>query len=301
LAELNATRTLLLRVTDAPAELPADWPNREHSRTVTIDSMRWHVQRAGSGPTVLMLHGTAGATHTWARVFSALRSTCDCIAIDLPGHGFTRGAIDAQMSLDAMTVAIERVLTGLDVSPKIGVGHSAGVAVLLCAQARERGAGFDAIVGVNAALVPPLQFMQNVLQPVTRELFSFLPVTALAAAVLGRGGLARQLMRTTGTVLTPAQESRYIALLSDERHVRAAVQMMARWDLPALQRVMATITCPVTLLHSQVEPWVPWRELDAATRTLPHRTLIDVPGAGHLIPEEKPELVVNAVREALRA
>ena len=41
-----------------------DWPNREHSRFVTAAGLRWHVQVAGQGPDLLLVHGTAAATTT---------------------------------------------------------------------------------------------------------------------------------------------------------------------------------------------------------------------------------------------
>jgi magnesium chelatase accessory protein len=281
-----------------PHDLPADWPHRAHSRVVTCGRLRWHVQRAGTGPTVVLIHGTAGATHTWRGVFAELIRTCECVAIDLPGHGFTHGADDDDMSLEAMSRAVDEVFTALDVSPKIGVGHSAGVAVLLHHAVTTTRPSPAAIVGVNSALVPPLQFMQNVLQPVTQSLFSISPVTSLAAHALA-AGLAKALLRSTQSTLEPAQEARYIQLLSDPARVRTAMQTMARWQLPALHALLPEVACSVHLLHSRTEPWVPWHALETATRALRDRRVTDVPGAGHLIPETHPQVVADAVRAAL--
>ena len=43
-----------------------DWPNRDSSRFVTAGGLRWHVQVAGTGPVVLLVHGTGAATHSGA-------------------------------------------------------------------------------------------------------------------------------------------------------------------------------------------------------------------------------------------
>ena len=40
-----------------------DWPNREASAFVEAAGIRWHVQRMGEGPPLLLLHGTGAATH----------------------------------------------------------------------------------------------------------------------------------------------------------------------------------------------------------------------------------------------
>ncbi|NBQ74895.1 MAG: alpha/beta hydrolase, partial [Acetobacteraceae bacterium] len=42
-----------------------DWPNRTASRFVEAGGLNWHVQLMGQGPCLLLLHGTAAATHSW--------------------------------------------------------------------------------------------------------------------------------------------------------------------------------------------------------------------------------------------
>ena len=44
----------------------ADWPHRDASRFIVAAGLRWHVQRIGAGPTLLLLHGTGAATHILA-------------------------------------------------------------------------------------------------------------------------------------------------------------------------------------------------------------------------------------------
>ncbi len=42
-----------------------DWPHRDRSRFVEAGGLRWHIQRMGDGPALLLVHGTAAATHSW--------------------------------------------------------------------------------------------------------------------------------------------------------------------------------------------------------------------------------------------
>ena len=48
-----------------PAHALRDWPNAAHSQFVRAAGLDWHVQIMGSGPTLLLLHGTGAATHSW--------------------------------------------------------------------------------------------------------------------------------------------------------------------------------------------------------------------------------------------
>ena len=284
---------------DQSTDLPADWPNVAVSRFVNAAGIRWHVQRAGRGPTVVLMHGTAGATFTWSDVLPRLTDVADVIALDLPGHGFTTGATIAQLSLAGMATAVAELLRALDVVPDVGVGHSAGAAVLL-QLASSHEVTPQSIIGINSALVS-INALGQMLQPVSRTVFDFEPVRAALAALLRGGTIARTLLRSTGTALDPVQEARYVSMLTDERRVGAVLQMMARWDLPTLQQSFPRIALPVKLVHSRNEPWVPFDELMQATRTLPMRSVIDVTPAGHLIPDEKPREVAEIITAALAA
>ena len=69
----------------------ADWPHRERSRFVDAAGLHWHVQQwpahegvAAPAPTVLLLHGTGAATHSWRGLAPLLTEHAEVIAIDLP-------------------------------------------------------------------------------------------------------------------------------------------------------------------------------------------------------------------------
>jgi len=272
---------------------PADWPHTAYSKFIMAAGIRWHVQRAGCGPTILLVHGTAGATHTWHTVLPLLTPWADVIAIDLPGHGFTTGATLEQLSLPGMADAVAALLQALDAVPRIGVGHSAGAAVLLQLASAHDFAP-QSIIGVNSALIP-VNALGRFALPFSRALFDTSALQLMAAAVLENGAVARRLLRSAGSPLDTRQEARYVSLLADTRRVGAVFGMMTRWDLEALNATFPRLTVPLTLVHSRNEPWVPFRALLDATRSVPLRTVIDVTPAGHLIPDEKPRQLADII------
>ncbi len=69
---------------------PDDWPGRSVSRIVQSKPHRWHVQVTGKGPDVLLLHGAGASSHSWASLIGHLDTSHRVIALDLPGHGWTR-------------------------------------------------------------------------------------------------------------------------------------------------------------------------------------------------------------------
>lgn len=147
--------------------LPADWPNRERSRFVASSGVRWHVQRMGQGPCLLLLHGTAASTHTWRDVMPLLANRYDVIAVDLPGHGYTERLPSRSMTLDSLSTALAELLVTLDVKPRHLVGHSAGAAIALDL-ALHRGLAPESVCGINAALLPFGGVLKNLFSPMAR-------------------------------------------------------------------------------------------------------------------------------------
>ena len=107
-----------------------DWPNRDASQFVVAQGIKWHVQRLGSGPAILLLHGTGASTHSWRDLAPILADRFTVLAPDLPGHGFTRSLPRQRMTLPGMARAVAGLLQNLGVAPALVAGHSAGAAIL---------------------------------------------------------------------------------------------------------------------------------------------------------------------------
>ena len=95
----------------------ADWPNRDSSIFVEAAGLRWHVQRMGKGPPLLLIHGTGAATHSWRGLLPLIAQNFSVIAPDLPGHGFTQSPPAHRLSLPAMAADLGALLRKLEVRP----------------------------------------------------------------------------------------------------------------------------------------------------------------------------------------
>ena len=280
---------------------PNHWPNRACSRLVPLDGLSWHVQASGHGPTVLLLHGTAGSTHQWADVLPALAERAHVVAVDLPGHGFTRvphGLGRDVFSLRGMARAVGELLRALDVTPAVIVGHSAGAAVSL-RLTLDGLASPDALIGFNPALVPPPAAYLALVAPLLAPLVESRLVAGLAARLAGGTGVLDVMLESSGSTLTPAQRALYRELCRSEAHVAAALTMMSRWDLPALLRDAAALRVPFHAIAGGRDTWVPQAALRASVARIPGATFRVIALAGHLIPDELPDLAIEAIRSLL--
>jgi magnesium chelatase accessory protein len=287
-----------------------------------VGALDWHVLRsasadspdasrgaeapaAGRPPCVLLLHGTAGSIHQWARILPAIAGDALVIAPDLPGHGATRPAAGAGapvpagcLTLPGMASAVAELLQALGVRPSLIVGHSAGAAVAL-RMVLDGVATPAQVIGLNPALIPPPDFWVDLLAPFAGVVMESSWLARSAAWVARQGGVVHSVLASSGARLSPEQVVPYERLFADPAHCAAALAMMSRWNLPALVRDAASLTVPFTALAGARDRWVPPEPLAAQIARIPHARMEIVPEVGHLLPEEAPGRVIEAIRVAL--
>jgi magnesium chelatase accessory protein len=264
------------------------WPHREASDFVQVGKARWHVQRMGSGPPLLLLHGTGASVHSWRGLMPLLAQTHTVIAPDLPRHAFTRGHDAYAMSLPAMAGEVAALMQVLDVEPAAIIGHSAGAAVALQLALDHAYAG--PIVGLNAALRPfPGPFAQ-IFPAVAKALFINPLVPRIFSGTVDlTGGAGRFLWRSTHSRIDAEGLACYRTLLKHPGHAGGALAMMANWDLPGLRARMGEVANPVLLVHGGNDPAIPPGWAEDAQGWLAQARLEVLPGLGHLAHEEAPE------------
>ena len=267
--------------------LPADWPGRDHSAFVEVEGLRWHLQRRGRGPCVLLLHGTGASSHSWVPLARCLEGHFDLLTVDLPGHGFTQLVPAAQSSLPAVARAVARLLRHLDIEPDLIVGHSAGAAVAasLCLLGALNP---RAIVSINGAMLPFGRAAAPLFSRAAR-LLAAAPVfpQLVALHAVPRKPIERML-RQTGSASSPEMVRCYRTLLGNTEHVAGTLRMMANWDLVQLERNLDRLDPPLYLLVSDRDRVVEPAQAEELQTRLAGSVLERAPGLGHLGHEEEP-------------
>lgn len=78
-----------------------------------------------------------------------------------------------------------------------------------------------------------------------------------------------------------------------------AGQVSAMLNRPDALSVLSSIAVPTLLLSGSDDGWSPVSQQESIRRRIPHATLFEIPGAGHMAPLERPGSVVIALREWL--
>ncbi len=284
-----------------PAEWAAatNWPNRDHSRFLRAGGVDWHVQVAGSGPALLLVHGTGASTHSWRDIFPKLAAQFTVIAPDLPGHGFSRVGGRHALSLPAMARDLGALLRDLGTAPVLVAGHSAGAPILarMCLDGLMSPAG---LVSFNGAFMPLGGPAGQVFAPLARLLVG-LPVLPEIFAWRARDPrVVNQLLTGTGSRLDATGVALYAQLVRNPGHAAAALRMMASWDLPPLVRDLPRLAPRLLLVVGDRDLAIPPADAARVAALVPGARVVTWPGLGHLAHEEDSARTVTLIEDFAR-
>ncbi|MEJ2539380.1 MAG: alpha/beta fold hydrolase [Gemmatimonadota bacterium] len=278
----------------------AGWPNATCSRIVRAHGLSWHVQIAGEGPDLLLLHGAGGSDHSWAEMLPSLSREYRVIAPDLPGHAFTTALPADRSTLPDVATAVTDLMDAVGASPTGIVTHSAGAAVAMfliqegVLRPRVWAAMAPSLVRPSRGTPPPV--IQDLLAPVFRTT----GLAFLSAAIGGRKRIADALLASTGSRVPPASRDIYRRLVGNPAHVGSVLRLMAAWDPEPVTRRLDGVHVPGLVVAGDEDGWIPPRDVREAVDRLPEVTLRVLPGRGHLLHEEVPGQVLEMLLPFLR-
>ena len=106
-------------------------------------------------------------------------------------------------------------------------------------------------------------------------------------------------MMAAGATRTLELLPRLTAMVERSTPDSYAGQISALLNRPDALSMLATIHVPTLLLSGSEDSWSPVSQHETMRRRIPHATLFEVHGAGHMAPIERPDAVAVALREWL--
>jgi len=260
------------------------------------------------GPLIVCVHGLAGSAVNWSAIAPLLTSRCRVLAPDLAGHGLTRSArrgTDVQSNKRLLDRFIDEVSNG----PVILMGNSMGGMIALL----EAEATADKVAGL-VLVDPALPFV-----PARPDL-----LIAAVFVASGLPGLGTALLRGVQKLPPKSVVARTLSLCCQDPSrvpadvVAAHVEMERRrsgfaeagHDLGVATRSVianaglgghayragiASLTCPVLLIHGERDRLVPASAARAAAQAHPSWSLVVLPDVGHVPQLEAPRACADAI------
>lgn len=245
----------------------------------------------GAGPVVLV-HGLTANVDDWGPVAERLVARgLDVVGIDLRGHGRSTLGADRFTPL-RLSHDLAAVLEALDLRRAVLAGHSmGGMTVLALATGRpelmaERVAGL-ALLSTSANL-DQLRFRLTI--PVGSQLSLAVPdLLDETVPVLGVAALSAFGERPSHFMLTQAVDS-FQRCPPETR--RAATAGLLRFSVA--DRLDA-ITVPTLVVCGTQDLVVPFGHSERLAERIAGARLVALPGAGHIIPWERPDHVADEI------
>jgi magnesium chelatase accessory protein len=273
----------------------AEGPQSLHTQVVQRGGIRWHVQVMGSGPALLLLHGTGASSDSFRDLMPLLAKRFTVVSPDLPGHARTIAPPWFEPSLPAMAAALDELLLELRLNPTVAIGHSAGAAIV-ARMALDGAIEPRLLVGLGAALVP-FHGIAGAILPKTARVLA-VASKILPIRVRDRRSVER-MIGSTGSALDPRGIEMYARLSEQPGHVAGVLAMMANWDLEPLFGDLPRLDVPFLLVAGRRDAAVPLSQQRTVAARLPRARLVVVEGCGHLLHEEEPATTAGTIFDAL--
>jgi magnesium chelatase accessory protein len=275
------------------------WPHASTSRFVDLGGLRWHIQIGGGRDvSVLFVHGSGASTHSWAGVIDELPPEIGWMAIDLPGHGFSRVRPELQpVGPGGIARALRGLLDHTAVSPRVVVGHSAGAAIgLVLAD----WVGADAVLALNPSLTDALRgrverALGEVVGPLVRSSFA----AHLASALARRTDWLERLLDGTGSDVPEWSRRCYRVLVGEPAHAGAVLRLFSRWKPDEMLDVLPSVRAHVDAVVGETDAWIPADDVRIALANVPDHSVVVMPG-GHLAHEEHPASAAHRLTALLQ-
>jgi pimeloyl-ACP methyl ester carboxylesterase len=264
-------------------------------------------------PWVLCVHGMSGSATNWTDFMAELAPDFDCMAVDLPGSGFSPPPrTKAGYSIKALAGTVIRLIETLDHGPVHLVGNSMGGAVSI------------RVAATRPDLLRTLTLVSPVLpDPSVRpELLRF-PLVALPGLgewLVRRTELIPAQNRVAGVIATCYCDSGVVHpdrfwlevaelqrrdklgynAVTLSRAARTIVAENLRQGRYSLWRAAARIPVPVLVVFGSHDKLVNPRLARSARRVFRDATVVVLPRTGHVAQMEHPELLAARFREMVR-
>ncbi len=253
------------------------------SHYCSVAGMRVRYVCEGTGPALVLLHGSGSSLDAFDAVAQRLRGRCAVVRLDLPGFGLTGPRPDRDYRIGAYTGVLEQLLEQVGIGSAVLVGNSLGGNIAwqytLDFPARVRG-----LVLVNATGYPEKSL------PTAIRLARNPVIGRLLRQWGPRGAVRRNLRSAAGRteVVDDTMIDRVHAMASRPGN-RGAFIDFAQVDQVDRSREISRISVPTLVVRGDLIDGQHFaRDIAGSREVVLH-------GVGHLLPEEAPAELANAV------
>ncbi len=252
-------------------------------------TVRWG--RIGSGPDVVLCHGTPWSSELWRPCAEALAPYFTVYQWDMPGYGRSSKLPEHRVSLDVQGELFADLLAEWGLPSPHVVAHDYGGAVALRAHLLH-GARVASMALVDVVALAPWgsEFFRLVRDHA--EVFSALP------AAVHEGAIRGYISGASHTGLAPDAMDALVAPWLDGPGQAAFYRQIAQSDQAYTDEVegrYGEVAVPVLVVWGREDTWIPVDRARRLSELLPGARLRIIDDAGHLVQLDQPEALASTL------
>ena len=251
---------------------------------VNVNGIQLAYTRKGTGKPLVLVHGYPLDHTIWDEVVSLLENDFDIILPDLRGFG-SSDSVESQYKISDMAADIAGLLDQLGIEKTAIAGHSMGgyISLAFARAYPQRVAGLGLIAS-----------------------------QALADAPEGKSGRYKAADEIMKSGVEPVAESMSAKLTPDKRvqaYVRELIAKQRTSGLAGALKAMAErdesssilpgFEFPVVIIHGDKDVLIPVQRAQEIKAEIPHATLTELPGIGHMPMMEDPQSTANTLQKLI--
>ena len=244
----------------------------------------------GSGPALVAVHGTPWSSFTLRHLIKALSSHYTVYYYDMVGYGQSDMA-PGDVSLGIQNTLLSALLTHWKLEEPIALGHDFGGATVLRTHLLNNVA-FSRLILIDPVALSPWgsPFFLHVREH--EAAFSGLPAyihNAIVETYVQTAAHHPLPQETLQGIVAP-----WCSEAGRHAFYRQITQADSRYT-DEVQPLYPSIKVPTQILWGEEDTWIPLAKAHALKALIPAASLHTIPDTGHLVIEEAPERIVEAI------
>lgn len=266
-----------------------------HTTIIEGNAVRWG--RIGVGPPLVAIHGTPFSSQVWRRIVPEFADRRTIYYFDLVGYGLSEMRAGQDVSLAVQNKVLVALFAEWGLERPDVLAHDFGGATALRAWYLN-GLRYASLTIFDAVALAPWgsPFVQHVRQH--EAAFAGMP------AYMHKALLRAYLQTAAHKPLHEDAMEIYCAPWHGPVGQAAFYRQIAQMDqrfTDEIETLYNRLDCPTTVLWGEKDDWIPFEKGAELAALISGHPVIPVPDAGHLVQEDRPEVLVAAVLKALGA
>ncbi|NMM44265.1 alpha/beta hydrolase [Rhodospirillaceae bacterium KN72] len=259
------------------------------------NAVRWG--KIGNGPPLVAIHGTPFSAQVWRRIVPHLTDRRTVYFFDLVGYGQSEMRSKQDVSLAVQNRVLAALFKEWGLSRPDILAHDFGGATALRAYYLN-GLRYASLTIFDAVALAP--WGSPLVQHVRQHDAAFSGMPDYMHRALLRAYLQTAAHMPLSEEALDIYSAPWLGPVGQPAFYRQIAQMDQKFT-DEIEGLYNRLDCPVRVLWGVEDDWIPYAKGETLAAAISDLPCTPIPGAGHLVQEDRPEAIVAAVLKAIAA